>query len=215
MIRPLLLAAVLSVASAEGARCQSVREWFRMAPCARGVSLQPGDPRRVTVDDANGYLQVSDIEGDLGSETTFAIFRKADGSRIFACSELERNEDGTATSLTFYELRARRLVAITRPLVPRMDLVDFLAPGATPPARKYRPVLLHYILPRTGTTIRVQAEARDSDESFADPRGPNGRWPEAEIQRYWQIVGARRYRAIELLWDRSRGVFTAGRKIPR
>ncbi len=213
MIRPTLVAALLSVASAEAAQCQSIREWFRMAPCGENVPLQAGDPRRVTVDDANGYLQVSDIEGDLGSETTFAIFRKADGSRIFACSELERSDDGTGMNLTFYELRGGRMVEITRPLVPRMDLVDFLAPGATPPARKYRPVLLHYILPRTGTTIRVQAEARDGDHSFVDPQG--GMWPQAEVQRYWQIVGARRYRAIELNWDRNRGVFTVGRKIPR
>ncbi|HEU4557872.1 MAG TPA: hypothetical protein VFS20_08475 [Longimicrobium sp.] len=215
MIRPILITAVLSVASAGSAQSQTVREWFRMAPCGQQVSLQPTDSRRVTVDDANGYLQVSDIEGDLGHETTFAIFRKADGSRIFACSELERSDDGTGTHLTFYELRGGRLVAITRPVVPRMDLVDFLAPGTTPPARKYRRVLLHYILPRRGTTIRVQAEELDADEAFADPRAPNGMWPEAEIQRYWRIVGSRRYRAIELNWDRTRGVFTAGRKIPR
>lgn len=215
MIRPLLLAAVLSVASAEGVRCQSVREWFRMAPCGQNVPLQPGDTRRVTVDDANGYLQVRDFEGDLGSETTLAIFRKADGSRIFACSELERSDDGTGTSLTFYELRGRRLVEITRPLVPRVDLADFLAPGTPPPARKYRAVILHYILPRAGTTIRVQPEALDSDQSFADPREPTGMWPQADIQRYWRMVAERRYRAIELPWNRDRGVFTVGRKIPR
>ena len=215
MIRPILIAAALSAAGAEAAQCQSVREWFRMAPCGQQVSLQPGDTRRVTVDDANGYLQVRDFEGDLGSETTFAIFRKADGSRIFACSEIERSDDGTGMHLTFYELRGRALVEITRPLVPRMDLVDFLAPGTTPPARKYRRVLLHYILPRVGTTIRVEPEALDSDQSFVDPQRPTGMWPEADVQRYWQMVATRRYRAIELLWDRNRGVFTAGRKIPR
>jgi hypothetical protein len=66
-----------------------------------------------------------------------------------------------------------------------------------------------------GTTIRVEPEALDGDEAYVDPRGPDGMWPREEIDRYGRMVATSRYRTIELLWDRNRGVFTLGRKIPR
>jgi hypothetical protein len=102
------------------------------------------------------------------------------------------------------------MVEVTRPVVPRLDLTHFLAPGTPPPPRNHRDVILRYVLPRVGTTIRVEPEPLDGEEGlyerFESPAG---------IARYQRLVETRRYRAIELNWDRVRGVFTVGRKIPR
>jgi len=215
MLRPIVTAAMLTVLGAGVARAQTVREWFRMAPCSGGsASLLQPDPAerwRVLVDEPNGYLRAGNlVEGHVGTEYTFAIFRKADGTRIFACQLIEASDDGTGFHLELYELRGGRMVEITRPLVPPLDLADFLAPGTPPPPRKYRVVNLRYVLPRVGTTIRVEPEALDGDEPLYAHFSSD-----AEIGRYRRLVGARRYRAIELNWDRTRGVFTVGRKLPR
>jgi hypothetical protein len=71
-----------------------------------------------------------------------------------------------------------------------------------------RAVHLHYVLPRVGTTVRVEALPMDADEELDG-------WTRAEVARYQRMVDTRRFRAIELNWDRARGVFTLGRKIPR
>lgn len=216
MLRPLIAATILIVLGAPEARAQTVREWFGMAPCGRGVSLQPASRHQVLVDERNGYIRVSDLEaGEVGMETTFAVFRKADGARIFACHMVEVSDDGTGMHLEFYELRGGRMVAITRPLVPRLRLADFLAPGTRPPTGRLGAVMLHYFLPRVGTTIRVEPEAFTGDEAFMDTSRPSGFVSPEEIDRYRRTVENRRYRAIELLWNRDRGVFTLGRKIPR
>jgi hypothetical protein len=210
MLRPIITAAILSVLGADVARAQTVREWFRAAPCSRGVSLQPDSGRQVIVDEANGYLRLRDFAGDLGTEQTFAVFRKADGGRVFVCQIIDVGDDGSSMQLDLYELRGGRVVEVARPLVPRLDLADFLAPGTPPPARKYREVNLRYTLPRVGTTVRVEPKALDGEDAlFMQFRSL------AEIARYRRLVETRRYRAIELSWDRARGVFTVGRKIPR
>ncbi|HEU4557871.1 MAG TPA: hypothetical protein VFS20_08470 [Longimicrobium sp.] len=216
MLRPLVAAVIVTGLAAGEAPAQSVREWFAMAPCAAGVSLQAIAPRQVLVDDRNGYVRVSDLEaGELGIETTFAVFRKADGTRIFACHTVEVSHDRTGMHLAFYELRGGRLMEITRPLVPRLTLADFLDPGTPSPTEKLGEATLRYLLPRMGTTIRVEPQAFTSHEAFIDTSTPRGLVPAEEIDRFRRTVENRHYRAIELNWDRTRGVFTAGRKIPR
>ena len=215
MPRPILITttiAMLSVLPAGAAHGQTVREWFRMAPCSEGAPERSGEGWRVVVDEANGYLSAavpgSALDGGPESEYSFAVFRKADGARIFACEVVQASDDGTGIALMVYALRGGRMVEIARPLVPRLELTDFLAPGAPPPPRKMRAVHLHYLLPRMGTTLRVEALPLDADEELAG-------WTEAEIARYRRLVASRRYRAVELRWDRARGVFTLVRKIPR
>jgi hypothetical protein len=121
---------------------------------------------------------------------------------------VQASNDGTVIWLGFYRLQGGRMVEIARPPVPRLDLADFLAPGAAPPPRKMRAVHLHYVLPRVGTTVRVEALPMDADEELDG-------WTRAEVARYNRLVETRRYRAIELAWDRTRGVFTVARKLPR
>lgn len=214
MPRPItiIITALLGVFAAGSAHGQTVREWFRMAPCSEGAPERSGNGWRMVVDEANGYLSAavpgSSFDGSPDSEYSFAVFRRADGARIFACEVVQASADGTGIALMFYALRGGRMVEVTRPLVPRLELADFLAPGTPPPPRKMRAVHLHYLLPRVGTTLRVEALPLDADEELEG-------WTEAEVARYQRLVETRRYRAIELAWDRARGVFTVGRKLPR
>ncbi|HEX8907263.1 MAG TPA: hypothetical protein VF771_20595 [Longimicrobiaceae bacterium] len=215
MLRSIITTALLCTVGAGAARAQTVREWFRMAPCAEGASLQPGAHRRVVVDQRNGWLQVSEDDEAGTTERTFAIFRQADGTRIFACHTAEEGPEDDQFRLAFYALRDGKMEAVADRLVPELDLEDFIAPGTRLPARRYRGVNLRYVLPRVGTTIRVEPHAIEDWPRYVYEVEPGHDVSAEELDRYVQMVLHSRYRAIELAWNRDRGVFTVARKIPR
>lgn len=215
MSMKIVAACALTLLCAGNVRAQTVREWFRMSPCGAGVSLQPGPRNPVVVDQPNGYIRVGHPYGEAG-EVTFVVFRRADGSRLFACHTAEPGDGAAIYTLTFYNLVGGRMEEVQTRLVPELSLEDFLALGTALPPR-YRITNLRYVLPRVGTTIRVELDFVDpiALSMHAQDVEPGHAFSAADEERYDRIVSTSRYRAIELNWDRTPGVFSIGRKITR
>ncbi len=189
---------------------------------ARKGYLTEGENRDVIVDIVNGYMRIRDFEFQLENRLTVTYFRRSDASVVIALSEYYEGGDCDTYRTTFYAYKGSKLKDITEKVLPEIVFKDFWNKDTTFSIEQcmFFDECLHwnYVLPRYGTTIKVSPEALHmflcfelgsfsfefDDVSEAD----------SLLMEYFKIVRSRDYHSIELEWNREKGIFEVGKKIP-
>jgi hypothetical protein len=186
---------------------------------SRKEYLIPDDTCEVIVDIQNAYLQIRYL-GDLEERLTVTYFKRADGTKIIAFGEYYMGGDCDYYYITFYEYHGGAWVNVTDAVLPEITFEDFWDENLEFP-ETFIPIDSNiqwdYTLPRFGTAILVTPKTLQAHICF-DPVILNAEnisgseEYERVIEEYYTTVRGRRYRTIELGWDKQTGTFSIGGK---
>lgn len=154
---------------------------------------------------ANGYLP---SVGEYTPEEQFVIFKKFDGTYLFAYHYLDEYVS-PASSLRFFETKNSYLYELPKnKVLPSLALVDFVGADFVEELKsefsesELSKVLIVYYLPQLGTAIRgcVSLGAMRLNEELK-------KRIEAFFEESVDVNGHKLYGYIPLKWNRSLGVF--------
>jgi hypothetical protein len=112
-------------------------------------ALKASPSRKVTIDRANGYLQISDSAG-TDQVLTMAVYRKVDGSP-FVVVGASNCADGCTFSVQFFNVTGERLSSVPRDSVlSAIEPARFIKPGMAGPTNEPK---VNYVPTRVGTTL--------------------------------------------------------------
>jgi hypothetical protein len=115
-------------------------------------ALKASPSREVTIDRANGYLQISDSAG-TDQVLTMAVYRKADGSP-FVVVGASNCADGCTFSVQFCDVVGDHLSSVPRDsVIPAIEPVRFIKPGMAGPTNEPK---VNYVPARVGTTLTLK-----------------------------------------------------------
>jgi hypothetical protein len=151
--------------------------------------LQSDASHAVTVDRANGYLQISDSAG-TDQVLTMALYRKSDGGLVLAVGS-SNCADACTFVVEFFAASGDRLLPLARDtIVPAIEPAQFLKPGqAVPKMLASRSPSINYVPARIGTTLTLKP------------------WYGYEIEAQMDEATRRAIRDVALAWDRTQGRF--------
>lgn len=170
---------------------------------AAGYALEP------LVDIDSSYLRIADPGTGGGSLVQeLALFRTGRGGPILGVNLTRFDGVGSECRLAFYDPGGGLWRDVTRQVLPTVDLSLFLADtydaNRIKPDRGVPGIALLYLLPRTGTTLRVRIEL---DRLILTSAGPQDR-------AVAEIVNSIKYGEVQLPWDEAGGRFTVGDRTP-
>lgn len=146
----------------------------------------------ITVDIPHAYIQIDCKGRSYDFALTFVFFDRTGRGSIPAYSYAEVGMDGVSYMRGFFELTTSGAWKdVTSNVLPPVGLRDFEKRD------EYPVVQWEYVLPQKGTTVRVFP--RMTSEMGRSEGGPD-----------YQFVDRMSKRALELTWDRVKGVFTKG-----
>jgi hypothetical protein len=152
-------------------------------------ALQPSASRRVTVDRANGYLQIDDSAG-TDQTLTMAVYRKADGATLLVAGS-SNCADACDFSVEFFLAGADGLRPVPRDdVVPAIDAKQFIKPGQPMPAALASVApSVNYLPARIGTALTLAP------------------WYGYEVEEQMSSVTRSVIRNVVLDWDARQGRF--------
>jgi hypothetical protein len=147
--------------------------------------LTASPSRQVTIDRANGYLQVIDSAG-ADQVLTIALYRKADGGQLLAVGG-SNCADACNFSIEFFAISGDRLQAVDRDaVVPAVELARFIKPGSTGPGNA---PTINYVPARIGTSLTLKP------------------WYGYEVEAQMSKTTRAALQDVVLEWDRGSGRF--------
>jgi hypothetical protein len=146
--------------------------------------LKGSAARIVTVDSANGYLQIYDGSG-TDQTLTMALYRKTDGSRLLVVGSSDC-ADGCTFSLEIFAATDRLQPLAPESVLPNVPPDRFIKPGQSGPKNTPK---VNYVPARIGTSLTLKPWYGYETEETMDKK------TRAAIQD------------VELAWDRDTGRF--------
>jgi hypothetical protein len=164
---------------------------------------------KITRDDKNGYINVVTENGASSSSYTFVCWVKEDKSKLFGYSENIEGMEGNDYKISFWTYDSGKWKE-KKDVVPNLTLKDFLDEKEGLPSEAYNHIQYSYVLPRTGTTIKVFAMPY-SELSMGEHIGTD-KPVEFNYQKYTALIDGKKYTSMELLWNKKSGTFKKGIK---
>jgi hypothetical protein len=194
-------ALLLALCCALPASAADITDYFRLyhtqhvpAPKARVLDFLDKTPdkiltgsssRQVTIDRANGYLQVADSAG-TDQVLTIAVYRKADGGQLLAVSG-SSCADACTFSIDFFAVAGDRLQAVASDAVlPAIEPGRFIKPGHKGPGNA---PTINYVPARVGTSLTLKP------------------WYGYEVEEQMSKPTRAALQDVVLQWDRASGRF--------
>jgi hypothetical protein len=148
-------------------------------------ALTASASRAVTIDRANGYLQVSDSAG-TDQVLTMAVYHKADGSQLLVAGSSDC-ADACTFSVEFLVISGDRVRPVAmESVVPTIEPGRFIKPGRKGPGN---PPKINYVPARLGTTLTLKP------------------WYGYEVEGQMKKETRAAIQDVLLTWDRASGRF--------
>jgi hypothetical protein len=147
--------------------------------------LAAAPSRKVTIDRANGYLQIADNAGQ-DQVLTMAIYRQADGQELLVIGS-SNCADACNFSVELFRPSGGRLASVApESAIPKIDPVRFFKPGQVGPANT---PTMNYVPARIGTGLTVKP------------------WYGYEVEAQMPDKTRAALQDVVLTWDRANGRF--------
>ncbi len=164
------------------------------------------DKKTAVIDIKNAYLNVR-FEDESGNDNdiTMTYFTCADSSRIIGVSAYYMFDGAPSCRHCFLRYEKGRFIDVTKNVLSGLSFKDFMRKGASIPARMDEYLMsttAHFILPRNGTSIRVEMKNEHPYIPDCDLEFPE--------DLYLRAYRSRIYKSIEMNFNREKGVFTIG-----
>ncbi len=153
---------------------------------SKGDPLTRGPSHHVTIDRANGYLQIDDGAG-TDQILTMAVYRKADGTELLVVGSSDC-ADGCTFVVEFFTVAGDRLDPVPATAVlPAVAPARFIKPGQSGPKNEPN---INYVPARVGTSLTLRP------------------WYGYEVEEQMDKKTRAALRDVVLAWDRGSGRFT-------
>jgi hypothetical protein len=151
----------------------------------KGDPLTAGDQHQVTIDRANGYLQVSDSRG-TDQVLTMAVYRRADGTELLVVGSSDC-ADACTFAVELFTVAADRLQPVAGDsILPAVEPSRFIRAGRAGP--KNAPTI-NYVPARVGTSLTLKP------------------WYGYEVEAQMDDKTRAAIQDVTLIWDRAAGRF--------
>jgi len=181
---------------------QSIKEFYDLFEHAERKPTQNTETNQVLIDEKNDFIKIQNpkIPDDAIS---FKSFTKEDKTKIFGF-QYSASQLGLGIIMTrteFYVFKDNKWQEVNEQVCPSLGFKDFW--GAQPlPYDLLQEFNLHLNLPQTGTTILAKS-APATRHQFVYDNLP---------KEYSETFAKRKFKTIELNWNKTTGKFNIGKK---
>ncbi|NPV02194.1 MAG: hypothetical protein HPY53_12525 [Brevinematales bacterium] len=159
----------------------------------------------IIIDKKNAFIKIFWADEYTSSEITFCYFIKSDNKKIFGFNNIYYTDGYYFHKAKFFLYENGEWVDVSQEILKNLGFSCFWSETKSLPDKKYQEFEIEYILPQYGTTVKAVFHEWD--------------WPLCECDmdmKWWKyykkVMKQIKYRKIDLLWDKEKGVFTIGKK---
>ena len=181
---------------------QNIKEFYDLFEHSMRKSCQNTTTNQVMIDDKSNFIRIQNPQ-DLDDAISFKCFIKDDKSGIFGF-QYSASQPGLGLIMTrteFYTYNNKQWKNVTNEVCPTLSFKDFWG-NQSLPDKSLQEFNLHLILPQAGTTI-VAKSAPAVKVQFPYDILPKD---------YSATFEKRKFKNIELNWNKTTGKFEVGRK---
>lgn len=177
------------------------------------------------LDEKNAYLKLEDTISELPRTLELTYFKSSDGVKTIAVFEIAIGGDCDSYTMSFYNTDGYMWLKVNDEVLPQFSFrKNFWGKNDKLPTDKYMDIDAnlnwHYELPRFGTTIKVYPVGLGEGICFNDTRLSGieefGNIENRETflyKTYPQTIESRKFKYLELKWNKEKGVFELGNSV--
>jgi hypothetical protein len=181
---------------------QSIKDMYDLFQDKMRKSCQNTETNQVLIDDKNDFILIQNPE-DENDFIRFKSFTKDDNTKIFGFQyvALRIDIDFRMTRTEFYVFKDNQWEDVTYDVYPNIGFKEYWGNKALPNQHS-QSLNVDLMLPQEGTTVVAKSSPAIKFQFVYDIL-PNG---------YEEMIVKRKYKTIELNWNKTAGSFEIGKK---